>query len=385
MKSESERLYEILAWETGWGALGLDGALGHEVDGATEVQRPAIALDWNRYQFLSGHVDCRIDLEIKKPAAIFGFMDGHSWEVAEAPVTFSVDGAVSGILAGPEERTAERCLPIGRHVLCMTTGSTNKTRRYPVWALRELNDTDTLRLVIPTSNRYRPALSQTLALLQRYWPDHPPIDVVHHEEAPENLSVSTFYAGPQAEISWCEALARYLTTVNTDDLIILMLDDYGLCQPVDTKRLAEARSLMYKDPSIGAFYLTWMMLPEAEPYPLRDDVIIWPRWSYSVHTQAALWRRASLVRALEKVGRMSIEWFELEASAFFNDHEFTWEKHVSFRLPAPASPSLFLDSCDKTNWPIGYHNLYSRGQPDPRHEAFLRDHGLGENEAAPAP
>jgi hypothetical protein len=138
---------------------------------------------------------------------------------------------------------------------------------------------------------------------------------------------------------------------------------------------------MYKDPSIGAFYLTWMMLPEAEPYPMRDDIIIWPRWSYSVHTQAALWRRTSLLRALRRVGRRSIEWFELEASTFFNDHEFAWEKHVSFRLPAPASPSLFLDSCDKTNWPIGYHNLYNRGQPDPRHSGFLRNHGLGEREA----
>ena len=120
-----------------------------------------------------------------------------------------------------------------------------------------------------------------------------------------------------------------------------------------------------------------MMLPEAEPYPLRDDIIIWPRWSYSVHTQAALWRRASLLRALRSVGRMSIEDFELDASRFFNESEFTWEKHVSFRLPAPPSPSLFLDSCDKADWPIGYHNLYNRGQPDPRHDGFLRTHGLG--------
>ena len=76
---------------------------------------------------------------------------------------------------------------------------------------------------------------------------------------------------------------------------------------------------------------------------------------------------------------MSIEDFELEASSFFNESEFTWEKHVSFRLPAPPSPSLFLDSCDKANWPVGYHNLYNRGQPDPRHHGFLRTHGLGAN------
>jgi len=376
-----ESLYRILQSETGWGVLGLNGALGHEVDGATDVQLPEIAMDWSAYELLSGHVDCRIDLELDRPAGIFGFMEGHSWTVPEAPVTFSVDGLVFGVLIGAGERTAEQRLEAGGHVLSMTTQGP-KTRRYPVWAIREIKDADSFRIVIPTSNRYARPLRQALALLRRYWPDHPPVDVVHHEQAPEDPNVHTFFAGPQAEVSWTEAMARYLAEANDNELVLLLLDDYGLCQPVDTMRVADARSLMYEDLSVGAFFLTWMMLPSAESYPTRKDIIIWPPWSYSVHTQAGLWRRSSLLRALKRAGPISIAAFETTASEIFNQHEFGWERHVSFRLPPPPSPSLFLDGCDKTYWPIGYHNLYTKGQPDPRHDGFLLDQRLSSDKMA---
>src|SRR5208283_1641652 len=204
----------------------------------------------------------------------------------------------------------------------------------------------------------------------------PPVDVVHHEQRPDDPSVRAFFAGPQSEVSWCEAMTRYLTEENRDELVFLLLDDYGLCQPVQTKRISQARALMCEDLSIGAFFMTWMMLPSAEPYAARDDVIIWPRWAYSVHAQAALWRRASLIRTLRRVGHRSIEAFESAGSHIFNEHEFGWEKHVSFRLPEPPVPSLFLDRCDKTHWPVSYHNLWRRGRPDLRHEQFLRAEGL---------
>ena len=93
----------------------------------------------------------------------------------------------------------------------------------------------------------------------------------------------------------------------------------------------------------------------------------------------ALWMLAGA--SIPAFAQDSKAWLEsqgLEAvdSKSFNEFEFAWEKHVSFRLPPPASPSLFLDCCDKTHWPIGYHNLYNAGQPDARHDGFLRDQGL---------
>jgi hypothetical protein len=369
--------YRILEWETGCGSLGLNGWLGHEVDGGNKVQRPDIPLEWNSYELLSGHVDSRIELAVERPVGVFGFMDGRCGHVPSAAVSFSIDGDVLGVLAGPGERTSEHRLEAGRHVLRITTPG-DKTRRYPVWAIRELGceDRAPFRIAIPTSNGYRTALGETLALLRRYWPDHPQVDVVHHEQAPEHPDVECFFAGLQSEVTWCEAMARYLTEGNRDEFVLLLLDDYGLCQPVDVKRVADAGTLMSEDLSIGAFFLTWMMLPSAQTYPMRDDIVIWPCWDYSIHTQAGLWRRASLLRALRQAGKMSIGYFEVCASVNFNERESAWERHVSFRLPAPANPSLALDWCDKTHWPIGYHNLCTRGKPDPRHERFLRDHGL---------
>lgn len=367
--------FKVVDWETGWGVLGLRGALGHEVSGETRVVLPDIALDWDRYQLLSLHVDGRIEIEVDRPVGIFGFLEGHSWNTPGSPVSFAVDGRAAGVLVRPGERTPELRLGKGRHVLRMTTPGT-KTRRYPVWAVRELPLESAVRIVIPTSNRYLRPLEGTLELLGRYWPGHPPVDVVHHEERPKNTVARTFFAGPQSEVSWCEAMAAYLSSQNTDELVLLLLDDYGLCQPVDTDRIETARALMQEDLSIGAFFLTWMQLPASTPYPGNDGVIVWPRWSYSVHTQAALWRRTSLLRAVRRAGRLSIGAFEIEGSRHFNEHEFAWEKHVSFRLPAPPVPSLFLDSCDKTHWPVAYNNLCNQGRPDARHEAFLRTQGL---------
>jgi len=367
--------FHICDWETGWGVLGLKGEIGHEVDGAKIIRPPDFGIDWSRYELLSGHVDCRIELQVQRPLGLFGFMERHSWNTTTSPVTFTLDGHSIGVLVGPDTRTTEHRLTPGRHVLRMCTPG-DKTRRYPVWAVRELCSTDSFRIVIPTSNAYAAVLAGTLKLLDRYWPEHPAVDVVHHEDGPSNVQVRSFFAGRQAEVTWCEAMASYLSEANTDELVLLLLDDYGLCQPVDTQRVKVARSLMTEDLSIGAFFLTWMQVPASTPYADRQEVMVWPRWSYSVHTQAALWRRTSLLRAVRRVGRRSIFAFELEASKLFNERDFEWERHVSFRLPPPPVPSLFLDTCDKAHWPIAYHNLCHQGRRDPRHHDFLRAHGI---------
>jgi len=362
-------LFRLIDWRTGYGALGLDGALGHDVEGEPLVRPPA-PFDWRGYQLIAGHVDCRVELELRRPAALFGFLDGKSWHAPDSPVTFAIAGDPLGCAIGPGERTRELRLAAGRHVLTTTTPG-DITRRYPVWALRPLPSACEPRIAIPTSNGYERALGVTLALLDRYWPAHPPVDVIHHEAAPRDRRVRGFYAGPQSAVSWCEALERYLEHANHDELVLLLLDDYALCRSVKPSRIAEARDLMLADPSLAAFYLTWMMLPSSEPYAGRDDVIVWPRWDYSVHTQAGLWRRRSLQRALRRVGRASIERFELDGSDHFNQHESAWERHVSFRVPEPPSPSLFLDEVDKRDWPIAYHNLFRRGRLDARHSGFL--------------
>jgi Galactosyltransferase len=129
--------YQILDWKTGRGVLGLYGTLDHGVDGSTDIQRPDLALDWSCYEFLSGHVDCGIELQVERPVGVFGFLDGRSPNVPEAPVIFSIDGDALGSLFGPGERTAEGYLRAGRRILRAATSGA-KAGRYVVWAIREL-------------------------------------------------------------------------------------------------------------------------------------------------------------------------------------------------------------------------------------------------------
>ncbi len=90
-----------------------------------------------------------------------------------------------------------------------------------------------LRIVIPTSNGYQAALAATLGLLDRYWAEHPPVDVVHHDVVFTDARVRPFFAGPQATTSWCEALALYLDESTEDELMLLLLDDYALCRQAE--------------------------------------------------------------------------------------------------------------------------------------------------------
>jgi FkbM family methyltransferase len=367
-------VFTVEEWVTGWGLLGLSGALGFEVDGTTRVELPALPLEWEHYELVSGHVDCHLTVTIHRPAALFGFLDGRSWDMPDSPVDFVVDGRTIGTVHSPGGRTQEILLSAGTHVISMTTPG-RRTRRYPVWAVRRF-DPGGIRIAMPTSNGHVEVVPTTLTLLDRYWPVHPSVDIIRHENPVTTEAAQQFFAGAQGVVSWCQALARYLEAQNHDELLLLLLDDYGLCGPVDRALFEMAQGLMLTDLSIGAFYLTWMMTPSGQPYAGRTDVVVLPRWEYSVHTQAGLWRRESLLRMLRRLGHASIDAFELQGSRLYNDYEADWERHVSFNLPEPPVPSLFLDSCDKTFWPVPYHNLVRRGRPDERHAAFLRAEGL---------
>lgn len=232
------------------------------------------------------------------------------------------------------------------------------------------------RIVMPTSNRHAHVASTSLELLDRYWPDHPPVDVIHHEVAvPSAKAARQFYAGPQGEVSWCDAFSSYLAEVNQAEFLMILLDDYALCGKVQTARISQALQIMKSDPRVAAFYLTWIQLPSARQYNGCDGVIICPHWDYTVHLQAGLWRRSTLVRILGQLRGASCESFEITGSDIQNQLS-TPELHLAFDLPPPAHPSLFLDSTEKTHWPMPYHNLMHRGQPDARHFDFLEKQQL---------
>jgi hypothetical protein len=239
-----------------------------------------------------------------------------------------------------------------------------------------------MRIWIPTSNRYAWAAEISAALVARYWPDHPRVDVTHFETRPQ-LPMGDFYAldlGPQARYGWPAAMLEYLTRHLCDQFVLLTLDDYGLFQPVDAAAVAECEMAMWRDPMVTSCALTWQPGDPKTPYPEDDRFYTLPRWPWSVNTQAGLWRAADLIRILGAIPGNLTPWqTERAASDWFNGVMAPeGHKMISWNLDRPADASGFVDGMEigKRAWPFAYHNLCHGGQPDPRHRAFLEQEGF---------
>jgi hypothetical protein len=231
------------------------------------------------------------------------------------------------------------------------------------------------RIVMPTSNAFAAhVVPATLALLDEFWPQHPPVDLLHYDCRPaEQEGVSRFYLGSQDEVTWTDGLARYLTRYHDDDLLLLMLDDYGLSAPPNLAAIIAAQRAMLADPQIANVHLTWQ---PAQPKSPHGDLLLLPQWAYSVNTQAALWRRDLLLAALIAHPHVGSDQFELSGSQWFNQTQFERYAHCQVAMPEPPQPSGYVDETDKRLWALPYHNLMHRGRPCERHRQFLADRGL---------
>lgn len=240
---------------------------------------------------------------------------------------------------------------------------------------RETGGAWAFRIIMPTCNSYaQTVVPATLDLLHAQWPDHPNVDVLHFEIAPpEREGVTRLYIGPQAEFTWPAALVAYLSHYNHDQLVLLMLDDYGLCRPANRATIRMAQRAMLSEPKIGNVHLTWQ---PAAPKSAVNGLLRLPLWAYSVNTQAAIWRRDLLLQAAQENISCSIDQFELAGSAWFNDRRAAVDLHCQVPMPEPAEPSGFVDETDKTHWALAYRNLMRRGAPDPRHAVFLESQGV---------
>ena len=228
---------------------------------------------------------------------------------------------------------------------------------------------------MPTCNAYSVTLIPvTTSLLDRYWPGRPSVDVLCYENMPpERDRVTRLRMGEQQRMSWCQTLANYLQEHNADELVLLMLDDYGVCSPVKTDAIQAAERTMLADTRIANIHFTWQPINSKVS---RQTLLRLPRWDYTVNTQAALWRRSVLLEILQIHASATIEEFELEGSRWFNRERFERYEHCQVMMPEPRNPSGFVDETEKTHWAIPYNNLMRRGRRDPRHVAFLASHGL---------
>lgn len=229
-------------------------------------------------------------------------------------------------------------------------------------------------LLLPTCDAYAPVASIGLALLRRYWADHPPAHVLHHRVKPglEPVHRVEFHeSGPDGS-AWLGNVVRFLEGW-TEATFLLMLDDYGMCAPPRRETICDARRLMEADPRVGVFPLSW--------YPARERAARggWPGIETLTGTpillQAGIWRRETFLELSRTMGpRTCAHGFERLAT---QRAKRLGIEICAARMPAPRwVGGHFLDGLDKSDWPLPYHNLMHAGRLDPTHERFLREHGF---------
>jgi hypothetical protein len=124
------------------------------------------------------------------------------------------------------------------------------------------------------------------------------------------LSIREVHMPP--EQTWCVALSEVVTEIKTE-LVLLVLEDYWFCSPMDFRRFSKLLSAISKDKSIQKADLQRQVAhwPHAEE---ADGLLVANQNApYRTSTQVAIWRKSYL---LEKLRCGDSAWdFELHPGA----------------------------------------------------------------------
>ena len=227
-------------------------------------------------------------------------------------------------------------------------------------------------ILIPTCDTHARVCEIGAALLERYWPDHPPVHVPHYRVRPRVANALLHDMGDQSESPWLGTVRRFLRT-REEDVFLMLLDDYALCGPARTELITRATGLLRSDPQVGFFPLCWYAASSREPRAGQPGIVTLGRCP--VLLQAALWRRDWFVRLAEGMSDATSPWgFE---SAATQRARHLGMQACAAEIPDPAYVGgHLLDAFDKRDWPLPYHNLMHAGKPEVRHDDFLRREGF---------
>lgn len=170
------------------------------------------------------------------------------------------------------------------------------------------------RVVVATSDKYRPALRVFLDLFDKYWHDHPPVDIVGFSPPPWPLPsyVSFLSQGKMADYPverWSNAIIEYLNTLPIDEIIVFMLEDYWITRRVDTVGVYMLAQYMRQFGYVARLDLTTDVLFKDGPRYAQDipdygtcgylDLIkAEPHSPYYLSLLAGLWRAKHLARVM---------------------------------------------------------------------------------------
>lgn len=198
--------------------------------------------------------------------------------------------------------------------------------------------------------------------------------VLHHGRRPRiagGMQVQSHDRGPDNS-RWLGSIRSFLNE-RSEELFLLLLDDYALCGTPRAQLIAAAQQMMLEEPSVGLFPLCWY--PAARREPREGWEGIETLSGTPILLQAAIWRRSWFLELVRGMDERTSPW-GFEALATRKARSILMQV-CGAQMPTPAYVGGHLiDGFDKSDWPLPYHNLMHRGQPEWRHEAFLRDQGF---------
>lgn len=210
-----------------------------------------------------------------------------------------------------------------------------------------------LTILVTSCDAYSDLLDPFSKLWTRFWPDCPYEIVLVTEMLPqnaENLAFTRIVCCGKGH-SWTERLVIAIDTISSP-YILMLCDDYFLCGPINSARIAHFVELIQKYDSInlkliknGSNVAPFSADPELGEYKKNS--------AYCIATQPSIWDKKFLSNLARNRARGSI---------------WEFERYGSFSCADATGPILgtaqqefpFIDAVHKGNWGIHVAELCER-------------------------
>ena len=153
-----------------------------------------------------------------------------------------------------------------------------------------------MRIAVFTCDKYSHLIPTFHFCFKHFWPDCPfPVEVVGETTVPKGY----FDLALTGQVmQWSSVALSYFA--QEDDLVLMMLEDYLICEPVDTEEVTRCATIMMQT---DAAFLRMIPCPgptlssEFEGIGTFDRTI--PAPSYLISLQATIWRPSDVLQLFE--------------------------------------------------------------------------------------
>jgi hypothetical protein len=158
---------------------------------------------------------------------------------------------------------------------------------------------DELSIVVLTSNNYVHCMPAFCYLFNKFWDAAQSVQVVRYDVRPPKMpgNFTNFAIGIQDDYEWSSGLKKYLA-YHPSDLILLMLEDYFISQPVDKELILNCWRFMMDHSEVAKVDLSGDRLKFKYTEFSASFVESALDAQFQTSLQAAIWRKDYLLRFL---------------------------------------------------------------------------------------